>query len=224
MDRPDIQYPTKEVCRGMADPDRGDLKKLKRLARYLKGKPRTVSVFRYQGRMEEFEGFSDSDWAGCRRTARSTSGGALMRGSHCLKTWSTTQKSVTLSSGEAELVAAVKMSGELIGMCQLSYDWGVEMGARLLVDSSAAIGVVNRKVNGRLSHVRVGMLWIQEKVEDGAVSVQKVLGTENPADLMTKNLAASALEKYMKMLTQEGRDGRAEKSLTLVKMEEEKKT
>mgnify|MGYP005698356215 CR=1 FL=1 len=147
-----------------------------------------------------------------------------MRGSHCVKTWASTQKSVTLSSGEAELVAAVKMSGELIGMCQLSYDWGVEMGARLLVDSSAAIGVVNRKVNGRLSHVRVGMLWIQEKVEDGAVSVQKVLGTENPADLMTKNLAASALEKYMKMLTQEGRDGRAEKSLTLVKMEEEKKT
>ena len=54
------------------------------------------------------------------------------------------------------------------------------------------------------------------------MTVQKVLGTENPADLMTKNLAASALEKYMKMLSQEVRDGRAEKSFTIVKMEEEK--
>ena len=143
-----------------------------------------------------------------------------MRGSHCIKTWSTTQKSVTLSSGEAELVAAVKMSAELIGMCQLSYDWGIEMEARLLVDSSAAIGVVNRKGNGRLRHVRVGMLWIQERVEDGTVSIQKVLGTENPADLMTKNLAASGVEKYMKMLSQEAREGRADKSLNIEKMEE----
>ena len=52
------------------------------------------------------------------------------------------------------------------------------------------------------------------------MKVHKVLGTEDPADLMTKNLAASSLEKCMKMLSQEVRDGRADKSLTIVKMEE----
>ena len=43
-------------------------------------------------------------------------------GSHCLKTWSSTQKSVALSSGEAELIAAVKSSTEVIGILQLAKD------------------------------------------------------------------------------------------------------
>ena len=136
-----------------------------------------------------------------------------MIGGHNLKTWSSTQKSVTLSSGEAELVAAVKMATEIIGISQLARDWGLEVEAKLFVDSSAAIGVVNRKGNGRLRHVKVGMLWIQERVEDGDLSVAKVLGTENPADLMTKYLAVNKIDQYMEKLGQEVRSGRADKSL-----------
>ncbi len=78
-----------------------------------------------------------------------------------------TQKSITLSSGEAELVAAVKMSTEVLGMLQLLEDWGVSKEAKVYVDSSAAIGITQRKGNGKLRHVKVGMLWVQEKVEDG---------------------------------------------------------
>ena len=162
LDGPDIQYAVKELCRGMANPTVGDRKALKRLARYLVGAPRMVSRFDTQYRPEEVFGFSDSDWAGCKKTSRSTSGGAIMVGQHCIKTWSATQKSNTLSSGEAELVAAVKMSCELIGMCQLAKDWGQELKANVWVDSSAAIGVVNRRGCGKLRHVRVGMLWVQE--------------------------------------------------------------
>ena len=50
-----------------------------------------------------------------------------MLGSHCLKSWSSTQQSITLSSGEAELVAAVKMCTEVIGISQLARGWGVEL-------------------------------------------------------------------------------------------------
>ena len=105
------------------------------------------------------------------------------------------------------------MSCELIGLCQLSHDWGLEEGARLLVDSSAAIGVIGRKGNGKLRHVKVGMMWIQEKVEEGEIQIEKVLGTENPADLMTKYLPAGKVDQYMLKLGQEQRAGRAEKSL-----------
>jgi hypothetical protein len=197
----------------MSEPTRGDLRNLKRLLRYIKGRPRVVIRFDYQGRYEEVEGYSDSDWAGCKKTARSTSGGAIMIGGHNLKTWSSTQKSVTLSSGEAELVAAVKMATEIIGISQLARDWGLEVEAKLFVDSSAAIGVVNRKGNGRLRHVKVGMLWIQERVEDGDLSVAKVLGTENPADLMTKYLTVNKIDQYLDKFGQEVRGGRADKSL-----------
>ena len=213
MDRPDIQFATKEICRGMANPTRGDKKKLKRLARYLIGRPRLVSKFRYQEEPWEVDGFSDSDWAGCKRTAKSTSGGVIMCGAHCIKSWSATQNNITLSSGEAELVACVKMSAELLGIVQLMADWGSDRTARVYVDSTAAIAVTQRKGNGKLRHVKVGMLWIQEKVEDGELAVNKILGTENPADVLTKNLSGKKIEAIMERINQEARCGRADLSL-----------
>ena len=215
MDRPDIQYPVKEICRAMSNPTVGDKKKLKRLARYLLQVHRIVSHFEFQESPGELAGFSDSDWAGCRKTAKSTSGGFVMAGKHCIKSWSATQKHITLSSGEAELVAAVKMSAELIGMLQLLEDWGVKMEARVFVDSTAAIGATQRKGNGRLRHVRVGLLWIQEKVESGELSVTKVLGTNNPADAMTKYLSGRRIQDLMWIIRQEGRSGRSNLSLRL---------
>ena len=105
------------------------------------------------------------------------------------------------------------MSTELIGITQLAHDWGMSVDGRLYVDSEAAIGVVSRRGNGRLRHVRVGMLWIQEQVEEGALVVKKVLGTENPADAMTKYLPASKMGFYMELMSQAYRGGRAEASL-----------
>ena len=69
---------------------------------------------------ENVQAYSDSRWAGCKRTARSTSGGVVMRGKHHLKSWSVTQKRVTLSSADAELVALVKASTETIGVLQMA--------------------------------------------------------------------------------------------------------
>ena len=47
-DRADIQFAVKELCRGMAKPTRGDWRKIKRLGRYLIGKPRVVVNYVYQ--------------------------------------------------------------------------------------------------------------------------------------------------------------------------------
>ena len=93
-----------------------------------------------------------------------------MLGRHFLKSWSSTQKTVALSSGEAELMAAVKCSCELIGALQLDKDWGLELEGEVYVDSSAAMGVVARRGAGKLRHVRVGQLWIQEKAERGELA------------------------------------------------------
>jgi hypothetical protein len=165
-DRADIQYAVKDICRGMATPTRGGWRKLKRLGRYLVGKPRAILRYDLQERQTKITGFSDSDWAGCKRTAKSTSGGIIMKGSHLIKSWSSTQKSITLSSGEAELVAAVKTCTGLIGISQLMRDWGKEVEGEVYVDSNAAIGTAMRRGNGKLRHVRVGILWIQEKVAE----------------------------------------------------------
>jgi len=78
LDRVDIQYATKEICRDMAAPKASSMSKMKRLARYLLGSPRQIIMF--QPCYEEFPEmlvYSDSDWAGCLRTRKSTSGGVL---------------------------------------------------------------------------------------------------------------------------------------------------
>ena len=215
LDRPDVQFAVKEICRGMGNPTRDDKKKVKRLARYILGRPRLVSRFDFQQEGKVIDGYSDSDWAGCRRTARSTSGGVILVGSHCVKSWSSMQRRVTLSSGEAELTAAIKMASEVTGMLQMMKEWGMDREGKIYVDSSAAIGITQRKGNGKLRHVRVGLLWIQERVEDGDVSIRKVLGTENPGDAMTKHLPGPKIDTLMEKTSQEPREGRSEISLQI---------
>ena len=78
LDRVDIQYATKEICRDMAVPKASSMSKMKRLARYLLGSPRQVIMFQpCHEESPEMLVYSDSDWAGCLRTRKSTSGGVL---------------------------------------------------------------------------------------------------------------------------------------------------
>ena len=138
-----------------------------------------------------------------------------MRGKHAIKTWSATQKNITLSSGEAELVAMVKTSTETIGVLQLAAEWGMEMSGNIFADSTAALGVVKRRGCGKMRHVKVGMLWVQEKQETGELQYTKVRGTENPADLMTKSVNTALMDKMTSILGQRFVEGRAEHSLNM---------
>jgi len=199
----------------MCKPTKGDLKKLRRLGRYLVTVPRVVIKYEWQETQGTLKGWSDSDYAGCRRTAKSTSGGVLTIGSHYLKSWSSTQKTIALSSGEAELTALVKCSCEVIGVLQLADDWELTWSGEVHVDSSAALGVVSRRGAGKLRHVRVGQLWVQQKSETGELKYQKVKGTDNPADLMTKALTHLEINRYLVKIGIEIKKGRAEKGLQM---------
>ena len=102
LDRPDIQYAAKEVSRGMSKPTVENMENLKRLARYIKRYPRAVFMYRFQLPPNQIRVYSDSNWAGCVKTRKSTQGGAVVLGGACIKTRSSTQGIISLSSGEAE--------------------------------------------------------------------------------------------------------------------------
>ena len=214
-DRPDVQYAVKELCRNMAAPKTGDWRKLKRLGRYLVGRPRLVHKYRWQAQMDELEGFSDSDWAGCRVTGKSTSGSLLMKGSHFIKSWSRTLQCVTLSSAEAELVAMTKLIAELIGLRQLSHEWGHPMMGRVFADSTAALAIAKRKGCGKLRHINVGLLWVQEKKAQDVLDFMKVEGKQNPADMMTKHIGPATLDELSQLIGYTWPDGRARSSLAV---------
>lgn len=121
-------------------------------------------------------------------------------GYHTAKTWSTTQAVVALSSGEAELYALTKGASTALGLSSLAADFGLELHLKIHTDASAAIGIVHRQGVGKLRHVRVQYLWIQSKVQNGDLSVHKVNGKENPADLMTKHLSIAEVQKHLRAL------------------------
>jgi hypothetical protein len=194
----------------MSAPTVRDQEALKRLARYLLGKPRVVFHYAWQRAPESLDVFTDSDWAGCVKTRRSTTGGALLRGRHVLKTWSGTQATIALSSAEAELIAAVKGAAEGLAVRSLVRDFSRNCALRVHVDSSAAIGICRRTGVGKVRHLDTRLLWVQELVRDGTIEVIKVAGTENPADLMTKHLAADLISAHLTRLDCFVREGRAE--------------
>ena len=86
-----------------------------------------------------------------------------MIGSHFLKGWSRTQNHVTLSSAEAELIALVKCSAELLGFRSVMCDLGAESSGVAFADSSAALAIASRKGAGKLRHMNISTSWIQEK-------------------------------------------------------------
>ena len=77
LDRPDLSYASKVLARGMANPTESDVVRLKRILRYLRGTPNMYICYSWQDPLGTVVGYGDSDWAGCRVTRKSTSGGAM---------------------------------------------------------------------------------------------------------------------------------------------------
>ena len=151
----------------MATPTGRDWALLKRLARYLVTAPRGVLQFWWQEMPKQLDVFVDSDFAGCKSTARSTSGGAARWGWHTVKSWSATQATIALSSGEAELYSLTKGVAQTMGLIAMAKDLGVTMDGTLHTDASAALGIVAREGLGKLRHVKVQYLWIQDRIRGG---------------------------------------------------------
>ena len=169
QDRSDTQFAAKEVCRSMATPRISSWGRLKRLARYLLAYPRLVWRFAESdvdiedgAEVTYLNVYSDSDWAGDKRTRKSTSGGVAVITGGAIKSWSSTQGTIALSVGEAEYYAMVKAAAEGLALVALGEDLGFKLKLKLWVDSNAAKAIASRLGLGRVRHMEVKFLWAQE--------------------------------------------------------------
>ena len=140
---------------------------------------------------------TDSDWAADLVSRHSISGGALYHGRHLLKTWSREQPCTALSSAEAELYAATQGAQQALGMKSYLEDMGIRAGIVLEIDASATLGILNRDGIGRTRHIDVRSLWLQDQVKQGKITVRKVPGVLNTADLGTKALDEGTILRHM---------------------------
>ena len=104
QDRPDLKFASMRVCCAVAKPSVRDMGCVKKIGRYLVGKPRAKCWFRWQ-QSGDLEAHWAADWGGDRATRRSVSAGVITRGDHCLKVWTKKQQVVALSSAENERAA-----------------------------------------------------------------------------------------------------------------------
>ena len=190
LDRADLSFASKEASRGMSAPTKGDVVRLKRILRYLKGAPRVMNCFQWQEPQGQILGYSDSDWAGCTKTRKSTPGGCMMLGQHLVAHWSSTQSVIALSSAEAELNALVKMFSESIGLRNTIAFMGKKMRITVLTDSTASRGIVHRVGCGKVKHLETRQLWIQGHVNSKDVTVTQVPREDNASDCLTHHWSA----------------------------------
>jgi hypothetical protein len=193
-DRFDIQFASKELCREMSKPSQTSMVKAKRVARYLAGVPAVQIDYPNQKPPGRLSIYGDSDWAGCRKTRKSTSGGVACHGEHCVRTWATTQGTIATSSGEAEFYALIEAASRGLGLQTLAKDLGGDLALDLYSDASAGRSMSFRKGLGKVRHMDTKFLWIQDLVKNGRSRVLKVKGTSNPADVGTKHLALAEME------------------------------
>lgn len=130
-------------------------------------------------------------------------------GNHVIKHWSSTQSVIALSSGEAEYDAMVKTSSVALGIQGVMRDLGLNVrGVTLNTDATAAKGIASRTGLGKVRHIEVSQLWLQEKVYNKSVILETVRTYENVADALTKAVDGQTLGSHLEKTAQNVTCGR----------------
>ena len=131
-----------------------------------------------------------------------------MWGSHLIKSWSSTQSVIALSSGEAEYYGIVKGASVGMGLQAVLRDFEVETSITIKSDATAAIAIASGRGLGKVRHIEVRQLWLQERVRQGDIKVVKVGTSENVADALTKYVSRSIMDMHISLTNQGARGGR----------------
>ena len=145
LDRPDLQFLSEELARWMQTPTVENLEALKRVARHLIEHERLVQEsVRQVVEPSHVVVFTDSEHEGCLKTLKSTSSSKLFCGSHMLRSTSTTDGSIALSSGESGFYALEKGTSAGLGAVSKLKDLGVDVIVNVLPTDDEQVAHVSK--------------------------------------------------------------------------------
>ena len=200
--RPDISNAVRELSKVNDGATADHVKTLLRVIKFAIDTKNKVLVYKIAELKEnkwEMRAFCDSDWAGDADNRRSITGFCIFLNG-CLISWkSRGQKTVTLSSSEAEYVAVSEVCTEILFIKTITDFLGLEISLPITVmcDNIGAIFIANNpKNNGRTKHISVKYHFIREYVVDGTVQINFVRSEDNLADPFTKNVSRDTYTKH----------------------------
>ncbi|CAL8988995.1 unnamed protein product [Prunus brigantina] len=187
--RPDISFSVGVCARFQSDPKESHLFAVKRIIKYVSGTIEFGLWYTYDTSVNLI-GYSDADWAGCSDDRKSTSGGVFYVGNNLVAWHSKKQNSVSLSTAEAEYVAAGSCCTQLLWMRQMLEDYGLAQSCFLIYcDNMSAIDISKNPVqHSRTKHIDIRHHFIRDLVEDKILSLKFVPSEKQLADILTKAL------------------------------------
>ena len=199
--RPDIAYVTNCLARYVSSPSSNHVAVAKRVLKYLHG-TKSVGILLGDSSPSFLEGYCDANYGGCEETRRSTTGYVFtMHGS--LISWQTKlQKTVAVSTTEAEYMAAASAAKEALYLRKVLNDVG--FGAQCITIHCDNQGAVNLTKNAltvsRTKHVDIAHHFVRNRVCRGELKFQYISTNEQLADFLTKALGPSKLQAALKTL------------------------
>ncbi len=141
---------------------------------------------------ELFTTYSDADHGGNPDNGHSTSGWLVKVGTGPIAWSSKLQKIVTLSTTEAEFVAAVSAGQQVMWLRTLLLEFGYNFTSpsTLFIDNQSAIAVAkNPAHHGRMKHLDLQFFWLCDVVDEKHIAVKHIGTNDMPADILTKSLS-----------------------------------
>ncbi|HEV7736248.1 MAG TPA: reverse transcriptase domain-containing protein, partial [Chlamydiales bacterium] len=204
--RPDICFAITKLAQFGSNPTKEHLSAAQRVMRYL-GTTADLKLIYGKENSTNLCGYSDSDWASDPNNRVSITGYVYILNGGAIAWASRKQRTVALSSTEAEYMALTETVKHAKWMLNLANQLGFEVDLPLCLfsDSKGAKDISNNPVfHKRTKHIDIQHHFIRQQVEEGNVSVERVASLENVADVLTKALAQ---KQHMKMVEGLGLDG-----------------
>ncbi|GJU05700.1 putative ribonuclease H-like domain-containing protein [Tanacetum coccineum] len=185
--RPDIMYAVCVCSRFQVTPKTSHLNAMKRIFKYLKGKPH-LGLWHPRESPFDMEAFSDSDYSGSNLDRKSTTGGCQFLGQRLISWQCKKQTIVATSTTEAEYVAAANCCGQVLWVQNQLLDYGFNfMNTKIHINNESTICIVKNPVyHSKIKHIEIRHYFIRDCYEKKLISVEKIHTDLNVADLLTK--------------------------------------
>jgi hypothetical protein len=194
--RPDIMYAASLVSRFMESPKDSHWKMAKRILRYVAG-TLNFGLWYTKSDSNQLSGYTDSDFAGSLDDRKSTSGHVFQLGTNLISWASKKQPIVSISSAEAEYVAATSASCQAVWLRRILKDMShtEKDPTPIFCDNTSAIALSKNHVFHKKSkHIDTRFHFIRELVNNGDIALQFCGSRDQLADIFTKPLGKSVFD------------------------------